>query len=196
MPTAAFHRSQQSGSPIEGALRSREKFLLSEFKRLASPYLDFAPKDELEWLCVAQHHGLPTRLLDWTSNLLVALYFATDPSIKDDFVVYAYRLTYVYAYDGLPFLDNPLDIEPSDSVLAFRPRVSFQRVSNQVGCFVLCSQPWKDSPDSDEILSASRFPQPSDPRFVRSWGAFGINHAFLFPTLDGMAAYLKSHYGF
>jgi FRG domain-containing protein len=52
---------------------------IEEFKRHATPISDRpvpASDDYLGWLCLMQHYRTPTRLLDWTENLLVALYFA------------------------------------------------------------------------------------------------------------------------
>jgi len=59
-----------------GAEHYSEAELLDMFKRRARRYLDHSPGDEWEWLFEMQHHGLPTRLLDWTESYLVALYFA------------------------------------------------------------------------------------------------------------------------
>ena len=46
--------------------------------------------DHFEWLCLMQHHGAPTRVLDWTENIMIALYFAVCDTTADcDGVVWA-----------------------------------------------------------------------------------------------------------
>ena len=45
-----------------------ERWLLEEFKKGARPHALLPPQDQWEWLALAQHHGLATRMLDWTSN--------------------------------------------------------------------------------------------------------------------------------
>ena len=59
-----------------------EKRMIKDFKRSSYPLLEFKPENDWDWLAVAQHHGLPTRLLDWTHNALMAMWFAVENDKK------------------------------------------------------------------------------------------------------------------
>jgi FRG domain len=56
---------------------------LSEFKRKAHGFIDHSPKNDFEWMFIMQHYGMLTKLLDWSTNALVGLYFAI-PEINDN----------------------------------------------------------------------------------------------------------------
>jgi hypothetical protein len=57
--------------------RDLEAHILRNFIRYSRPHLPTTPVNEWEVLVAAQHHGVPTRLLDWTYSPLVAAHFAT-----------------------------------------------------------------------------------------------------------------------
>lgn len=58
-----------------------EETLFESFKGFAISHVGARPRDDWEWYFMAQHYGMPTRLLDWTDNLFVALYFALEPHV-------------------------------------------------------------------------------------------------------------------
>jgi hypothetical protein len=60
------------------SLKGREGYISVEFRRRARPHLPTL-QTPFEWLCAMQHYGFPTRLLDWSESLAVALYFTVRP---------------------------------------------------------------------------------------------------------------------
>ena len=165
-----------------------EQLLLDEFKRRSRPFLTHEPKNEWEWLALAQHHGLPTRVLDWTTNPLVALYFATiGGSEKEDGVVIAYR-------HNRPFLNpistpDPFSIE---QIEAYKPPHIAERISVQGA--ILTAEPASLEKDdsagreSNEWLVSGH----SVERIRLELFKLGVTESSLFPGLDGICRELRS----
>ena len=84
-----------------------EQGLLNVFKQNAAQFIVDRPQSEWEWLFLARHHSLPSRLLDWTENPLIGLYFAVnsaDSANEND------------AVDGALWLLRPIELNRGASV--------------------------------------------------------------------------------
>lgn len=84
---------------------------IERFKQVAPSLYSNVPgiDNDLEWLILMQHHGAPTRLLDWTENILIALYFAVKDFPEYDgemWALYPLALNNIYGFWGMPLLNN------------------------------------------------------------------------------------------
>lgn len=87
----------------------KEKEVFLEYRRLVAG-LGLSRSNEWETLIDMQHYGVPTRLLDWTSDLGIALYFATTAAVNDCsmslYIMNPLELNILSGKNGIPILPN------------------------------------------------------------------------------------------
>ena len=197
-----------------------EEHILRNFARYSRPHLQHAT-NEWELLVAAQHHGVPTRLLDWSYSPLVAAHFATLGDVRADRVIWRLDWKRVHRKFGFPelalliddlhrlvgrdgeftpwrLIDEGSDAKPFACMI--EPPTLDARISAQTATFTLCSD---TSRSLDEFLAKHGLAEALT-RFVIPLSATdcvrdqldmaGMDERRLFPDLDGVASQMRRYY--
>lgn len=186
---------------LEASFRYRsEKDILTIFKQRSYPYLNkFIPYNDWEWLALAQHHGLPTRLLDFTTNPFVALFFAVLSEHKENVEIDA--ALYCLTNKSNFIEDEHLNESPftffnnrdGQEFAIYKPIHSVDRFISQDGLFTIMKDPNKNLEDIVKRKSLKKYiiPRELHADIQRLLKVSGFTHGRIYADIDNLAKDIK-----
>lgn len=149
--------------------KSRVRFHISE------PYNDW------EWVSLAQHYGIPTRLIDWTENPLIALYFASrDNPNKDGALFFHHASVFISIESHYPFDDNLNGFLTAPYVTP--------RLAAQSAVFSISSKPWEEfAASNEEKIMKIKITKKFKAELVGLLPRLNINERTVFADIDSIA---------
>jgi hypothetical protein len=205
---------------LEGDYASLERHLVRNFRKYA--HRDVPGPTQWDWLALGQHHGLPTRLLDWTFSPLVALHFATASWRGHEALLLAVDCAGVHEMlpsplrtvidregalvfttemlaEKAPDLDQFDRLGGDDPFLVFfEPPSLDERIVNQSAVLSALSDPtchmeqWLEA--HPDLWRAWRIPPEVKEEVRRRLDQANVTERVLMPGLDGLAAWLRRYY--
>jgi hypothetical protein len=188
-----------SDKPVLAEFRDYERVLFTSFRREALLMTEHMPRDDWQWLALAQHYGLPTRLLDWSGSPLVALYFAVSRGEGE-------APSRVYAYDWGPVGHEIAAIDPTDgpgpspldygeAIGRFAPPIISKRMAEQEGVFTIQGNPLHAIEEvAGERLQHHEIEAEERGAVLIDLFRLGISASSLFRDLPGLAETLRWQY--
>jgi hypothetical protein len=206
-----------------GELVGLEREMLAQFRSRSQPYLDNRSHTPWGYLFIMQHYGVPTRLLDWSENALIALYFALSAAAAKEFPTDAA----VWVLDAcawnvatFPGMDTPgmalhaenmslLNYGPdreldqmAGGVAAMHALYNNPRIAAQRGVFTVFGRE-KDTMETlfehegfdSALLTRLRIPQAALQLMYTELRLLGFRESMIYPDLTGLAKEIRTDQG-